>query len=326
MPRRGGFTLIELLCVIAIIGVLIALLLPAIQSAREAARRTQCANNLKQIGLAELRYESAHRVFANHTNFSGLSIQPNWPVALLPFLEENAIYNQWLKIVGLPAHYRQLNINGGYDRSPNGPEMLDFFDTTVGVYYCPTRRGPGKIPTVTGGIPYITPTPFSSHGFFPSRTDYALNGGWNNWFNDGAGFSWTNVGVWDHVWDSSEEDGNTKYRQRIPCRLKDITDGLAKTYLVGEKLINSDQYETGWFWGDQRSMYECGENCVGVADNTPMHDPPTDPWELKEMQKFYNEGGLPDVGYLMQVALAARIFTLGTWYSATAPYIRFHST
>jgi prepilin-type N-terminal cleavage/methylation domain-containing protein/prepilin-type processing-associated H-X9-DG protein len=90
MPkRRNGFTLIELLVVIAIIGVLIALLLPAVQMAREAARRTQCSNNLKQLGLALANYESAHRVFPpGRINFPMVfSAQAQ----LLPYIENEAV-------------------------------------------------------------------------------------------------------------------------------------------------------------------------------------------------------------------------------------------
>src|SRR4051812_31736080 len=99
---RRAFTLIELLCVIAIIGVVIALLLPALQGAREAARRTECANHLKQIGLAHLNFEQVNRKFANRTNMDAHNGNPRkpfelWTVALLPFLEQKGLYEAWLK-------------------------------------------------------------------------------------------------------------------------------------------------------------------------------------------------------------------------------------
>src|SRR5215471_15648678 len=107
LRRRLGFTLVELLVVIAIIGILIALLLPATQAAREAARRAQCANNLKQIGLASVVYERNHGAYAN---FAGQPIPPShtysvmttptWIVAILPHMEESAIYTTWARIVG----------------------------------------------------------------------------------------------------------------------------------------------------------------------------------------------------------------------------------
>jgi prepilin-type N-terminal cleavage/methylation domain-containing protein/prepilin-type processing-associated H-X9-DG protein len=90
--RRRGFTLIELLVVIAIIAVLIALLLPAVQSAREAARRAQCINNLKQIGLGMHNYESSSGVFPQGMRGCCWG---SWLIPLLPFVEQQALFNAW---------------------------------------------------------------------------------------------------------------------------------------------------------------------------------------------------------------------------------------
>jgi prepilin-type N-terminal cleavage/methylation domain-containing protein/prepilin-type processing-associated H-X9-DG protein len=95
--ERRAFTLIELLVVIAIIAVLIALLLPAVQAAREAARRAQCVNNLKQLGLAAQNYVSSNNVFPPQTSFpsqaGGILLGFNWYYAIFPQLEQNAIFN-----------------------------------------------------------------------------------------------------------------------------------------------------------------------------------------------------------------------------------------
>jgi prepilin-type N-terminal cleavage/methylation domain-containing protein/prepilin-type processing-associated H-X9-DG protein len=98
MRGRRGFTLIELLVVIAIIGVLVALLLPAVQAAREAGRRAQCTNNLKQIGLALHNYESSNQCFpagnmaTGHLNNTFLT---NWAISLLPYMEQQPLYNAY---------------------------------------------------------------------------------------------------------------------------------------------------------------------------------------------------------------------------------------
>ena len=103
---RRAFTLVELLVVIAIIGILIALLLPAIQAARESARRTECANHLKQIGLAAFAYENIHRKYpsagfvdlgtggnlATNLDTTNDSDRPSWLVAILPYLDEKASF------------------------------------------------------------------------------------------------------------------------------------------------------------------------------------------------------------------------------------------
>lgn len=91
--RRRGFTLIELLVVIAIIAILIALLLPAVQQAREAARRTQCRNNLKQMGLALHNYHDVYDAFPPGTRFS-TNYGMSWYVSILPYCEQTAAYNK----------------------------------------------------------------------------------------------------------------------------------------------------------------------------------------------------------------------------------------
>src|SRR5271170_1876430 len=101
-----GFTLIELLVVIAIIAVLIALLLPAVQSAREAARRAQCTNNLKQLALAAHNYLSQQGVFPMQTTYPAGQTQSwgwsyGWPLAIAPQLEQNVLFNAFNFSVGM---------------------------------------------------------------------------------------------------------------------------------------------------------------------------------------------------------------------------------
>src|SRR5262245_11449781 len=117
---RQGFTLVELLVVIAIIGVLVALLLPAVQAAREAARRSQCNNNLKQIGLSILNFEGTYGTFPAATTRVADPVNPNnntwmhgptWWVYTMPYVEQNSAYSQitftnktfWLGSTGTEA-------------------------------------------------------------------------------------------------------------------------------------------------------------------------------------------------------------------------------
>lgn len=118
VSSRAAFTLVELLTVIAILGILIALLLPAVQAAREAARRTQCKNHLKQIGLGILNYESVHRVFPLPK-----TVQPdhNLLTFLLPYVEQQAIYDQY-------------DWNSNWSSARNRPARENAIET----YLCPT--------------------------------------------------------------------------------------------------------------------------------------------------------------------------------------------
>jgi prepilin-type N-terminal cleavage/methylation domain-containing protein len=125
---RNGFTLIELLVVIAIIAVLIALLLPAVQSAREAARRIQCTNNLKQIGLAIMSYESSYGVLPpSHTTASPANATgsgDSWTAMILPFIEQGNLANMY-------------TLNIGYDQ----PANLAAITVTVPTFVCPSTPG-----------------------------------------------------------------------------------------------------------------------------------------------------------------------------------------
>jgi len=151
--RHRGFTLIELLVVIAIIAILIALLLPAVQQAREAARRTQCRNNLKQIGLAMHNYLDSHQAFPSlrHTGTSPAGIHNGWGVKILPYLDQGPIYTQF----DLNKPWYQ----GPLDTPPSS--NLTLSQTRLAAYLCPSAldRSAFPAPNPTG---VVLSTPFST--------------------------------------------------------------------------------------------------------------------------------------------------------------------
>jgi prepilin-type N-terminal cleavage/methylation domain-containing protein/prepilin-type processing-associated H-X9-DG protein len=153
--HRRGFTLIELLVVIAIIAVLIALLLPAVQAAREAARRSQCVNNLKQIGLAIANYESALGSLPWGEGRYGLNTSPSSLLLMLPQLEQSPLYNTF--------NFSSLVNNGIWNlqNAVNSTGQL----TTVNVFICPSDIN--RLSMSTNGFPTANPGP----------NNYAANAG-----------------------------------------------------------------------------------------------------------------------------------------------------
>ncbi len=173
--RRRGFTLIELLVVVAIIAVLIALLLPAVQSAREAARRAQCNNNLKQLGLAVHNYISQNNVFPASTMFGGPLVGswgycPSWAVAILPNLEQTPLYNavnfdyDMSQLVNTTVSYSALAAflcpSENQKVRPGAPVWAPWAPTN----YFGNNGGPQPLMPYTGTIviPYAPATPINA--------------------------------------------------------------------------------------------------------------------------------------------------------------------
>jgi prepilin-type N-terminal cleavage/methylation domain-containing protein len=129
MIRKAGFTLIELLVVIAIISLLLALLLPAVQQAREAARRTQCRNNLKQMGLAFHNYADAYRMLPD----GGTDMGSGYPCSACCSATDRSGWNWMYQIM---PYMDQANLY-------NEPSDTKIYNTGVPIYFCPSRRPPG---------------------------------------------------------------------------------------------------------------------------------------------------------------------------------------
>lgn len=238
---RAAFTLIELLVVIAVIGILIALLLPAVQQAREAARRSQCQNHLKQISLATVQFEETNgafppaRIQPRPTEPDPLlqcgGEEPTWLIRILPWLDAEPLHSQW-------DLYDPFRLHNEEQRNAN-----------LSVFVCPTRRSADAIgkrlfsiagTTTTTTLPCGCPITVTNGGTTEELTgavgDYAGNhgdlspGAWGSpndlWF----GGNGTGVIISSRAECMSDKPVNWVDRIRIA----DITDGTSNTFLAGE--------------------------------------------------------------------------------------------
>ena len=263
---RSGFTLVELLVVIAIIGVLVALLLPAIQAAREAARRNQCASQLKQLALGSINHHDVHSHFqtggwgwfwVGDADWGFGKDQPGgWIFNTLPYIEQQPLHD-------LGSNGGRIDTGQALRDARKGAEKVVM--SPISIINCPSRRTPTTFPMSTneggaGGLRNsLTPD-------VAGRSDYAINSGhaYNEWPNGyGSGpASYTDAMDPDHKWGSDVynvqlRDGSTALSgisfERSQIGYRQITDGSSQTYLIGERYIPQAAYETGSWAGDNET-------------------------------------------------------------------------
>lgn len=289
---RWAFTLVELLVVIAIIGVLVALLLPAVQAARESARRAQCKNNLKQIGLGFMMHEDTQGflpsggwsawVVGDPERGFGKGQPGGWAYQILPYVEQKAVYD-------LPA-------DGDADRitTTQREGAVQMQATPIDIYNCPSRRtaktyqftlNGGWNPRNSGPIEWIAKSDYAANAgdaFYQLDNPSDPKGGMNFYFEtDICGHT---AGQFElHL---APYPATTRYPLNLTkgyspaycwpgeagqtginflgseIKLSQITDGLSNTVMVGEKFLNPDEYEDPTVYegeaggGDEHSMFQ----------------------------------------------------------------------
>jgi len=265
IAARLGFTLVELLVVIAIIAVLIGLLLPAVQAAREASRRTACSNHVRQMAVGIHSHLAATQRFptggwgdrwTGHPERGSGALQPgSWTYTILPFIEQDAIHQ-------LP---------GSHAGGP-GEGAKAMISTPIGLFICPSRRAASTYPY--NRHPGMYGYGIATNDGRAAKCDYGTNGGAVFTWPGDVNASWGWVGpatfadgeaalnggaMSSSTWAPIHSRSNGIVHATSLTTVAMVADGLSKTYLVGEKYLNPDAYTTGGDGGDNE--------CLLMGDN-----------------------------------------------------------
>ena len=327
--RRRGFTLIELLVVIAIIAVLIALLLPAVQRAREAARRAQCQNNLKQLGLALHTYHDNSRTFPpgqiNNLTTTFLvdsvgryvnpqeAMVPNalrgqnllgyhgtsWMLQILPGLDQGPLYNFWVF---------------GDNVATNGTLPVQTADfnliypplTDIGAFYCPSRRGNMQATGKYSATVRVNPA------WVQGGNDYAGCSGSGITFHDGGGssldrqtYALTPAQLLLTVNPLTNLSPYTQYQNNVGMfgvnsyvQTRDVTDGTSNVIMVSERRLSTQiappqqQSWDGWAWGGPSTLFSCR-----IAPHTGLWYDEADSLHDQIVQCCFADGSVRNVSW-----------------------------
>ena len=264
---RFAFTLVELLVVITIIGILVSLLLPAVQGAREAARKAQCSNHLKQLGLGSIQHHTMYGYYPSGgwgwwwvgepERSSGKSQPGGWTFNMLAFVEQ-----QNLRDAGLDAP----------DAASRTAAIIERGQTPVAIFNCPTRRRPIAYPD-NAGASYKTASSTAMNIPKSGRTDYAANSGSQAANQRSGGPGSISVGDDPNYWSALTANGVSFERSEISSA--HVRDGASNTYLLGEKYLNPDHYSTGTSGADNENLYVGWNNDnFRTANLQPLRDIP----------------------------------------------------
>jgi len=234
--KRSGFTLIELLVVIAIIAILVALLLPAVQQAREAARRAQCKNNLKQLGVALHNYHEIYKMFPPGGINAGACDKGSWIVRLLPMFDQGTLHQRIQFSCTLAAGVEHQLIDGKRLNSHVIPTLI-----------CPSDPAP--------------PLNGNNANRSPAKTNYAGSLGAQRWSASGCGDIFPNssggMNRGNYFGNGPDNSGTNRRAGRISgmfsraqacsIRFRNVTDGASNTIHVGEMLPYCNEVQdNGW--------------------------------------------------------------------------------